>query len=55
MLMLWGIKISKDDLDQYMDTILEHNPLLPKKKRRGILRIVSKYKELQCEILNKVN
>lgn len=34
MLTLWGIKISKDDLDQYMDTLVEHNPLLPEKKKR---------------------
>lgn len=33
MLKLWGVKINKDDLAQYKDTIVEHNPLLPEKKR----------------------
>lgn len=46
MLKLWGVKINKDYLAQYKDTIVEHNPLLPEKKRSEILRIVSKYKEL---------
>lgn len=32
MLKLWGVKINKDDLAQYKDTIVEHNPLLPEKK-----------------------
>lgn len=45
MLKLWGVKINKDDLAQYKDTIVEHNPLLPEKKSE-LLRIVSKYKEL---------
>lgn len=34
MLKLWGVKINKDDLAQYKDTIVEHNPLLPEKKKK---------------------
>ena len=35
MLKLWGVKINKDDLAQYKDTIVEHNPFYQKKEVRS--------------------